>query len=88
MISWIVFLIVGLVAGALAKAIMPGSSKEPASWLLTMLLGIGGALVGGWVAGLVGFGGSNGLLMQIVFSTIGAIIIIGLLRLFSGRRAV
>jgi len=79
------FLIVGLVAGALAKAIMPGTSKEPSSWLLTIVLGIVGAVVGGFIASAVGIGG--GLIMQIIIATVGAILLIALMRLLSGRRA-
>lgn len=86
--SWLVFLIVGLIAGALAKAIMPGSSKEPGGWLMTILLGIAGAFVGGFVGSALGIGG-NSFVMQIIMAAVGAMIIIGLLRLFTGsRRAV
>lgn len=43
-ISWIVL---GLIAGIIAKALMPG--KDPGGCIITILLGIGGAFVGGWV---------------------------------------
>lgn len=85
--NFIIFLIVGLIAGALAKAIMPGSAKEPGGLLLTMILGVVGAYIGGFVGSMFGVG-SSGLIMSIVMATIGAILLIGLLRLFSGRRAV
>ena len=84
----LVSLIVGLIAGMLAKAIMPGSSNEPSGWILTILLGIAGAFVGRFLLGAIfGLAASN-LLMSIVFATIGAIILIAALRLFTGRRAV
>jgi len=84
----LMWILVGLVAGVLAKAIMPGGSKEPSGWILTILLGIAGAFVGGWIATMLGFGAGN-IVMQVVIATIGAIVIIGLLRLFTGgRRAV
>jgi len=88
--EFLVFLIVGLIAGALAKAIMPGRANEPSGWILTMLLGIAGAFVGGFIGRALGlYGGGSGFLMQIVMATVGAIVIIGLLRLFTGgRRAV
>lgn len=79
------WIVVGLVAGVLAKAIMPGSSKEPGGWILTIVLGIVGALVGGWVGSLFGVGAGN-LLMSIVLATVGAILVIALLRVFTGRR--
>jgi len=82
------YLIVGLIAGVLAKMIMPGTSKEPSGWILTILLGIAGAFVGGLISRATGIGG-DGTLMSIVMATVGAIAIIGLLRLFTGgRRAV
>lgn len=45
------FLILGLVAGAIAKLILPG--KQGGGWFVTMLLGIVGALLGGWLGGLI-----------------------------------
>lgn len=86
--DFLIFLLVGLIAGALAKAVMPGSSKEPSGWILTMLLGIVGAYVGGMIGSMLNLYRS-GFIMQIVMATVGAIVIIGLLRLFTGgRRAV
>ncbi len=83
------WLIVGLVAGVIAKAIMPGSSKEPSGWIMTIVLGIVGAVIGGFLATSVfGIGASN-ILMQIVIAVIGAIALIAVLRLVTGgRRAV
>lgn len=83
----LLFLLVGLVAGILAKAIMPGTRSEPGGWLLTILLGIAGAFVGGFIGNALGFA-SYGFWSSILWSTIGALAIIGLLRLFSGRRTV
>jgi uncharacterized membrane protein YeaQ/YmgE (transglycosylase-associated protein family) len=78
------FLLVGLVAGVLAKAIMPGTSKEPSGWILTIVLGIVGAVVGGFIASAIGIGG--GLITQIIVATVGAILVIALLRLLTGGR--
>ncbi len=78
------FLIIGLVAGLLAKAIMPGTSKEPSGWILTIVLGIVGAMVGGFIARQIGIGG--GLITQIIVATVGAILVIALLRLLTGGR--
>ena len=83
------FLIVGLVAGVLAKAIMPGTSKEPSGWILTIILGIVGAFVGGFIGRTVLGAGASSFLGQILFATGGAILVILALRLLSGsRRAV
>ena len=50
-LSWI---LVGLVAGIIAKLLMPG--RDPGGCIITILLGIAGALLGGFLAGLFGFG--------------------------------
>ncbi|MDQ0613669.1 putative membrane protein YeaQ/YmgE (transglycosylase-associated protein family) [Microbacterium sp. W4I4] len=46
------FLLLGLIAGAIAKLILPG--KQGGGWLITLLLGVVGAIVGGWIGGLFG----------------------------------
>jgi len=85
--TWVAWIIVGLVAGFLAKVIMPGTRDEPAGFLGTMLLGIVGAVIGGWIWNLafnqVGATGIN--LPSIIVAFVGSCILIGLLRLFSGR---
>lgn len=49
--GFLAFLILGLCAGAIAKVIIPG--KQEGGWLATMILGVVGALVGGWLGGLL-----------------------------------
>ena len=49
--SFIAFLILGLIAGAIAKLILPG--RQGGGWLVTLLLGVIGALLGGWLGGLL-----------------------------------
>ncbi len=66
-IAWI---IIGLIAGALAKLIMPGD--DPGGIIVTILIGIAGAFVGGWLANLIGMGG--GWIWSIIVATIGAFI--------------
>jgi uncharacterized membrane protein YeaQ/YmgE (transglycosylase-associated protein family) len=48
------FLLLGLIAGAIAKAILPGKSKG--GWVSTLVLGVIGALVGGWLGSQLGLG--------------------------------
>ncbi len=79
-IAWI---IIGLVAGALAKLIMPGD--DPGGIIVTILIGIAGAFVGGFLANLLGLGGS-GLLYTIIVAVIGAIILLAIYRLLVGGR--
>jgi uncharacterized membrane protein YeaQ/YmgE (transglycosylase-associated protein family) len=78
---WILF---GLIVGAIAKLIMPG--KDPGGIIVTILLGIVGALLGGWLGQALGFYGPGepaGFIMAVV----GAIIVLLLYRLVTGRRA-
>lgn len=81
---WI--LLVGAVAGFLAKMIMPGDKMEPAGCILTMLLGMAGAiLMGHVVVPLLGITPNETLISKIIGATIGAVILIGLFRLVQGR---
>jgi uncharacterized membrane protein YeaQ/YmgE (transglycosylase-associated protein family) len=79
-IGWI---IIGLIAGALAKLIMPGD--DPGGIFITIILGIAGALVGGFLASLIGIGG-GGTLWTIIIATIGAIILLAIYRAVAGGR--
>ena len=81
-IAWIV---VGLIAGVLAKLIMPGD--DPGGFIVTILLGIVGAFVGGFVVNLFGGAGVSGFnLWSIIGATLGAIILLAIYRLVAGRR--
>jgi uncharacterized membrane protein YeaQ/YmgE (transglycosylase-associated protein family) len=81
LIFWI---IVGLIAGALAKFIMPGD--DPGGLIITILLGVAGAIVGGFLASLIGIGG-GGTIWTIIIATIGAIILLAIYRAVAGSRA-
>lgn len=75
-LSWI---ILGLIAGALAKLIMPG--KDGGGWILTMALGIAGAFVGGWIGTMVGFGSVDGInIGSILTAIVGALVLLGIYR--------
>ena len=80
-IGWI---IIGGIAGALAKFIMPGD--DPGGFIITILLGIAGAIVGGFLASLIGIGG-GGFIWTTIIATIGAIILLAIYRAFAGSRA-
>ncbi len=71
-LSWI---ILGLIAGALAKWVMPG--KDPGGLIITTLIGIGGAFVGGFIGSLFGRGGVNDLsITSIITAMVGALVIL------------
>lgn len=77
-LSWIVF---GLVAGVIAKVLMPG--KDPGGFIVTILLGIAGAFVGGMIGTALGFGGVSGFnLGSFVIAVGGAVLLLILYRTF------
>ena len=73
-------IIIGLIAGALAKLIMPG--RDPGGIIITIVLGIAGSLLGGFL-----FGGTDGR-VGLIGSVVGALILLALYRLVAGRRRV
>ncbi|MGF3056593.1 GlsB/YeaQ/YmgE family stress response membrane protein [Microbacterium sp. YY-01] len=81
------FLILGLIAGAIAKLILPG--KQGGGWFVTLLLGVVGAMLGGWLGGLIfnvnlqGFFNLSTWLLAIG----GSILVLLIYGLIAGRRA-
>ena len=81
-LTWIVF---GLVVGIIAKLLMPG--RDPGGFIITMLLGIAGALLGGYIGRAMGFYGANQGAGWLV-SILGAVILLALYRMVVVRRRV
>ncbi len=76
-LSWI---LLGLVAGILAKMIMPG--KDGGGFIITIILGIAGAFVGGWVGSFLGLGSAGGFsLGSIATATVGALLLLIIYRM-------
>jgi uncharacterized membrane protein YeaQ/YmgE (transglycosylase-associated protein family) len=78
-IGWILF---GLIVGAIAKFLMPG--KDPGGWIITILLGIAGSFVGGFLATTLI--GRDQQTAGWIGSIIGAMLLLFLYRLIAGRR--
>ena len=77
-LSWLLF---GLIAGALAKWLMPG--KDPGGLFVTILIGIAGAMVGGFLASLIGIGGVSGFNFgSMIIAVAGALLLLWLYRKF------
>lgn len=89
MISLIIWIILGFLAGYIAKAVMPG--PDGGGFILTTILGIVGAIVGGYVGSLFGspmassFNDIGNSLVSFIFSIIGAIVVLAIYRLVTGR---
>ena len=85
-LGWIVF---GLIAGVLAKTLMPG--KDPGGVIVTILLGIVGGVIGGWIGKALGIGGRGesatdpGFFVSLIFAVIGAVVVLAVYRLVTGR---
>jgi uncharacterized membrane protein YeaQ/YmgE (transglycosylase-associated protein family) len=84
--GWLIWIVLGLVAGIIAKFLMPG--RDPGGFFVTILLGIVGALVGGFLAGTVlGVADVTGLnLESIIVAIVGAVILIAIVRAFTSSR--
>jgi uncharacterized membrane protein YeaQ/YmgE (transglycosylase-associated protein family) len=81
-IGWIIF---GIIVGAVAKLLMPG--RDPGGFIVTMLLGIAGALIGGFLGRALGWYGPNdgaGFFM----SLLGAVLLLWVYRMMVSRRTV
>lgn len=81
--SWLVWIIIGGLAGAIAKALMPG--RDPGGCIVTVLLGIAGALVAGYLGQALGFY-RPGAPVGFIGAIIGAFVILFVYRLIAGRR--
>lgn len=84
MALWLYWILLGLLAGALAKFLMPG--RDPGGIFITMLLGVAGAFIAGFLGRALGWYSTPGSGPGIIASIIGAMILLFIYRLFVGRR--
>jgi len=82
-ILWILF---GLVIGIIAKLLMPG--RDPGGFVITILLGIAGSFLGGFIGRALGLYGPGQNTAGWILSIIGAVVILGIYRLIVRRRTV
>jgi uncharacterized membrane protein YeaQ/YmgE (transglycosylase-associated protein family) len=83
-LGWLLF---GLIVGAIAKFLMPG--RDPGGWIVTILLGVAGSFVGGFIAQALTRGDQDGARTAgWIGSIIGAMVLLFIYRLIVGRRRV
>jgi len=85
MIDFLVYVLFGLVVGVIAKFLMPG--KDPGGMIITILLGMAGAIVGGWLSTMMGFG-QQGQSAGWIMSIIGAVVLLAIYRMVNNGRVV
>lgn len=90
LITWLIF---GLIAGVVAKLLTPG--RDPGGCIVTMLIGIAGAILGGFIARMLGLGGNEGepllqghFFIALAFAVLGAIILLVIYHLIAGKKRV
>jgi uncharacterized membrane protein YeaQ/YmgE (transglycosylase-associated protein family) len=84
--GWLSWIVIGGLAGLIAKAIMPG--RDPGGCIVTILLGIAGAVVAGFLGRMLGWYREGDTGAGFIAAIIGAIIILFIYRLVAGRRGV
>jgi uncharacterized membrane protein YeaQ/YmgE (transglycosylase-associated protein family) len=82
--GFIVWIILGLVVGVIAKLLMPG--KDPGGFIITIILGIAGAFVGGFIASKIGFGTVTGFdIRSLIIAVGGAVLLLIAYRMIKRR---
>lgn len=83
--SFIAWIVLGLIAGAIAKALMPG--KDPGGIIVTMIIGIVGAFIGGYIGSTLTGNGLNGFsIWSMVLAIVGAMLLLWIYRLTTRNR--
>ena len=82
--GWIAWIIFGLIAGIIAKFLMPG--RDPGGFIVTIIIGILGGVLGGFIGTQLGLGSVDGFnLMSFVLAVLGAVILLFIYRLIKSR---
>ena len=83
--GFLAFILLGLIAGAIAKLILPG--RQGGGWIATLILGIVGALLGGWLGGLIFHVSYDGFfsIKSWIIAIVGSIVVLLIWGLITGR---
>lgn len=80
-IVWVI--LIGIAAGFLAGVIMKGGGF---GWVINLLLGLAGALIGGWLLGVLGINLGDGIIGSLIAAVIGAVLLIFIVNLFKKKK--
>lgn len=82
--GWIAWIIFGLIAGLIAKFLMPG--RDPGGFIVTIIIGILGAVLGGFIGTQLGLGSVDGFnMISFALAVLGAVILLFIYRLIKAR---
>ncbi|HEX7754578.1 MAG TPA: GlsB/YeaQ/YmgE family stress response membrane protein [Niabella sp.] len=82
-LSWIIF---GLIAGIIAKALHPG--KDPGGWIITIAIGIAGAFLGGWIGSMIGWREPNNFSVRsFILAVVGSLILLGVYSIATRKKS-
>ena len=82
MLSWILFIVIGIVAGFLAGQIMKGRGF---GLIMNLIIGVIGAVLGGWIFGQLGISAGGGIIGSLITALVGAIILLFVVSLFKKK---
>ncbi|WP_019146995.1 GlsB/YeaQ/YmgE family stress response membrane protein [Timonella senegalensis] len=84
--SFIAWILIGLIMGAIARAVLPG--RADGGWVVTLVVGVIGAIVGGWIASMVGSSSNNGFfdLKTWIFAFLGSLVVLFVWGAVSGNK--
>jgi uncharacterized membrane protein YeaQ/YmgE (transglycosylase-associated protein family) len=83
-LGWIAWIVFGLIAGVIAKFLMPG--RDPGGFIVTIIVGILGGLLGGFIGTQLGIGSVEGFdLMSFLLAVLGSVILLFIYRLVKSR---
>ncbi len=81
--GWLAWIVFGLLAGIVAKFLMPG--RDPGGFIITILIGIAGAVIGGFISSALGFGAISGFdIRSMIIAVLGAILLLFIYRRMRG----
>jgi uncharacterized membrane protein YeaQ/YmgE (transglycosylase-associated protein family) len=82
--GWLIWIVLGLAAGIIAKMIMPG--RDPGGFFVTIIIGIVGALLGGFISTRLGFGDVTGFNLQsVIIAVLGSVLLLFIYRMVKKR---